>query len=319
MSTMLDQSVEKIDEFSERVEAIRRFNRLYTRRIGLLGEGHLDSPYSLTEARILYELAHKPAITARALCDALGLDQGYVSRILARFAKQGLVEKHLSPDDGRAQNLVLTKAGKKAFAALDMRAHAEIAALLRTKPETAQRRMVQSTRTLEGILDEPQRSSIFIRSPKAGDLGWIVYRHGVLYADEYGWGARFEALVAQIVADFGKNADPLRERCWVAERDGDIVGAVFLARDDDRTARLRLLYVEPEARGEGLGRRLVDLCIGFARDNGYRKLVLWTHDVLLSARKIYQAAGFRLIDSDSHRAFGKDVVSENWELDLAVP
>jgi len=316
---MLAQVPERKDDFHERVEAIRRFNRLYTSRIGLLQEGHLDSPYSLTEARILFELAQRSAMTAKALCDVLGLDQGYVSRILARFKKLGLIGKRVSSEDRRAQLIVLTKLGERTFSTLDLRAHSQIAALLRSKPEIAQRQIAEAAQALARNLGETESpaASIVIRPPEAGDLGWIVHRHGVLYAREYGWDASFEALVAEIVADFGKKADAARERCWIAERDGEILGAVFLVKDDEQTARLRLLYVEPAARGHGLGRQLTDLCVAYARDAGYRTLVLWTHDVLTAARKIYQNAGFHLVNQDAHRAFGKDVVSENWELDLA--
>ncbi|HEY0283064.1 MAG TPA: bifunctional helix-turn-helix transcriptional regulator/GNAT family N-acetyltransferase [Rhizomicrobium sp.] len=316
---MSDQPTELQDEFHEHIETIRRFNRLYTRRIGLLQKAHLGSPFSLTEARVLFELAHRASLTARDLCDLLALDQGYVSRILARFQKRGLISKRASAEDARAQCIALTASGRKSYAALDLRTRTAIAELLEGKPEAVQRDIAEAARTLERLLGEaPQKPApLVIRPPKPGDLGWIVHRHGVLYAREYGWDASFEALVAEIVADFGKKADAARERCWVAERDGEILGAVFLVKDDDQTARLRLLYVEPAARGQGLGRQLVELCVAFARDAGYWKIVLWTHDVLTAARKIYQKAGFRLVNRDAHRAFGKNVVSENWALDLA--
>ncbi|MDE2494948.1 MAG: GNAT family N-acetyltransferase [Alphaproteobacteria bacterium] len=313
------QVFDQKDEFHERVEAIRRFNRLYTSRIGLLQQGHLDSPYSLTEARILYELGQKPFMTARDLCEVLGLDQGYVSRILTRFQKQGLIGKRVSGEDARAQLIALTKTGEKIFSTLDLRSHAVIAAMLQEKSATAQREIAQAAQTLERHFGGVQRSQapIVIRPPQAGDLGWIVHRQAILYACEYGW--RIEGVVAEIVAAFEKSADPARERCWIAERDGEILGAVFLAKDDCMTGRLRLLYVESAARGQGLGRQLVELCIGFAREAGYSKVKLWTHTVLASARKIYQATGFRLTDTYTHNEFGKEVLSENWELDLTAP
>ncbi|MDE2264406.1 MAG: GNAT family N-acetyltransferase [Alphaproteobacteria bacterium] len=307
------------DKFHDRVDAIRRFNRLYTSRIGLLQQGHLDSPYSLTEARILYELGQRPGMTAREICAALDLDQGYVSRILARFQKQGLIGKRLSSEDARAQLIALTKAGEKAFSTLDLRSHAVIAAMLQDKSETAQHEIAEAARVLErhlsGKLLAP--APIVIRDPRPGDLGWIVHRQAILYAREYGW--RIEGVIAEIVAAFEKSADTTRERCWIAECDGEILGAVFLAKDDDETARLRLLYVEASARGRGLGRQLVGLCIGFAREAGYSKMKLWTHTVLESARKIYQSTGFRLVDTYTHSDFGKEVLSENWELDLTTP
>jgi DNA-binding MarR family transcriptional regulator/RimJ/RimL family protein N-acetyltransferase len=313
------QAAEQTDVFHRRVEAIRRFNRLYTSRIGLLQEGHLDSGHSLTEARILYELGQRPDMTAKELCGVLGLDQGYVSRILARFQKQELIGKRVSREDGRAQHIALTRSGQKSYATLDLRAHTAIAALLEGKPESAQRDIAEAAQTLERLLGEaPQKAApLVIRPPQPGDLGWIVHRHGVMIAREYGWDMSFEALVAEIVGAFGASPDPTRERCWIAERGGEILGSVFLAKDDDQTARLRLLYVEPAARGQGLGRRLVDLCVAFARDAGYRKLVLWTHEFQVTARNIYRAAGLRLVDREARHSFGKDVVSETWELNLA--
>lgn len=308
------------EDLSERVHTIRRFNRFYTQRIGLLQSRHLGTEFSLTEARILFELGQQPALTAKQLCDALGLDQGYVSRILSRFEKDGLISRQASKDDGRVQHIALTKAGRKVQTMLDTKASQAIAALLENKSENEQRELASAAQAFTHILgDEAQASGhpVIIRQPEPGDLGWIVYRHGVLYASEYGWDASFEGLTAEIVAAFAKNTDKARERCWVAECDGHILGAVFLVRDDDETARLRLLYVEPEARGQGVGRKLVELCINFARGAGYRRIVLWTHDVLVAARQIYRAYGFELIENDAHRAFGKDVVSEVWKLELA--
>lgn len=306
-----------VEPLPERIDAIRRFNRLYTRRIGLLQSSHLGTQYSLTEARVLFELGQRPAMTAKDLCGILELDQGYVSRILARFEKKGLISRRASDDDGRMQHVVLSKAGQKTYTVLDDKARDAIAALLDGKAEEDQRALASAARTFEDILrDEPSGSTMIIRPPRSGDLGWIVYRHGVLYAQEYGWDITFEGVVAEIITNFAKRNDPARERCWVAERNGEIVGAVFLVSDDAQTARLRLLYVEPSARGHGLGKQLVGQCVGFAREAGYRKIVLWTHDVLTSARKLYQEAGFRLIESEPRRSFGVDVVSEIWELEF---
>jgi DNA-binding MarR family transcriptional regulator/GNAT superfamily N-acetyltransferase len=312
---MLAEAPDGPDEFHDRVEALRRFNRLYTRRIGLLGEGHLDSPYSLTEARLLFELGQQPSLTARALCDLLSLDQGYASRILARFAKKGLIVRRASPQDGRAQEIALSTTGRKVFETLNLRSHSAIAGLLAAKSEAAQHEIAEAARTLERHLGDRAEGAIIIRGPRPGDLGWIVHRQAILYGREYGW--RIEGIIAEIVAAFEKSHDPVHERCWIAERDGEILGAVFLAKDDEITGRLRLLYVEESARGQGLGRRLVELCVGFAREAGYRKVKLWTHTVLASARKIYQAEGFRLVRTFTHAEFGKEVSSEDWELDLA--
>lgn len=314
VATMLAEDLN--DEFHDRVEAIRRFNRLYTRQIGLLGEGHLGSSYSLTEARILYELGQRPAITARELCGLLTLDQGYASRLLARFAKKGLITRRASAQDARAQEIALTKAGRKVFETLNQRSHATIAELLASKSEGAQHEIAEAARTLERHLGEQTQPPppIVIRGPRPGDLGWIVHRQAILYSRDYGW--RIEGVIAEIVAAFEKANDPVHERCWIAERDGEILGAVFVAKDDEATARLRLLYVEAEARGHGLGHQLVRLCVEFAREAGYRKMKLWTHTVLETARRIYRSQGFRLVETFTHGDFGKDVSSEHWELDL---
>ena len=313
---MSGEQSENTANFDGRVEAIRRFNRLYTARIGVLQKSHLGSGYALAEARILFELSQRPAMTATELCDGLGLDQGYVSRILARFEKRGLIARRARAADARVQAIALTGAGQKTYAALDARAHAAIAGLLRDKPEPEQRELADAARTFERILGDGARpeAPVVIRPPKPGDLGWVVHRHGILICKEFGWDMGFEAKIAEILGGFGKH--PGREQGWIAERDGQIMGSVFVMPDDGKTARLRVLYVEPKARGLGLGRQLVDLCVSFARAAGYEKLVLWTHEFQKSARRIYQAAGFALVSSDSAHHFGADVVSETWELGL---
>ena len=309
------QLTENRENFDDLVEAIRRFNRLYTARIGALQKSHLGSGYALTEARILYELSRRPAMTATELCDSLGLDQGYVSRILARFEKKGLIARRARAADARVQAIALTSAGQKTYADLDAKAHAAIADLIRGKPEPEQRALAEAARTFERILgNAPSEGPVVIRPLKPGDLGWVVHRHGVLICKEFGWDMGFEAKIAEILGGFGRH--PGREQGWIAERDGQTLGSVFVMPEDEQTARLRVLYVEPQARGLGLGRQLVDLCVSFARGSGYRRLVLWTHEFQKSARRIYQAAGFTLVGSESTHHFGADVVSETWELEL---
>jgi DNA-binding MarR family transcriptional regulator/N-acetylglutamate synthase-like GNAT family acetyltransferase len=305
-------------ELAERIAAVRRFSRFYTRRIGVLREGLHDSPFSLTEARVLYELAHRDGLTASQLAKELALDPGYLSRILRGFARRGLLQRTASDADGRQSLLALTKAGRSAFAPLDAASREEIGAMLAALSGPQQRRLVAAMLTIEGLLDADAgvREPYLLRSHQPGDIGWVTHRQGVLYAEEYGWDERFEALVAEIGAKFINEFDPARERCWIAERHGEIVGSVFLVKQSARVAKLRLLYVEPAARGLGIGRRLVDECIRFARQKGYRKLVLWTNDILVSARRIYQAAGFKLVAEERHRSFGHDLVGQNWELEL---
>lgn len=303
------------------VAAVRRFNRFYTRRIGALGHGHLESPYSLTEVRVLYELAHRDGLTATDLTRELGLDPGYASRLLARFAQRGLLRRDPSPTDGRSRRLRLTRRGRAEFARLDQRASAEVAEMLGELAPTERAQVVAAVSRVQSLLDPAAKATaseatVTLRRHRPGDMGWVVHRHGVLYAQEYGWDERFEALVARIAADFVDHFDPARERCWIAERDGEIVGSVFLVRQSARVAKLRLLLVEPSARGTGLGRRLVDECIAFARDAGYSKMVLWTNSVLTAARHIYERAGFTLVKSEKHRDFGPELVSETWALKL---
>jgi DNA-binding MarR family transcriptional regulator/N-acetylglutamate synthase-like GNAT family acetyltransferase len=302
------------------LDEVRRFNRFYTSRIGVLDEGLLDSPFSLTEVRVLYEIAHRDGATAARLADDLGIDRGYLSRMLRRFETQGLLRRMASAEDGRARLLELSARGRRTFSALNARQESEIAALLAPLTPVQQQRMVSAMTEIQRVLDAPasatERSHWILRPPMPGDLGWVVHRHGALYAKEYGYDEHFEALVAEIVAEFVKNLDPARERCWIAERNGEIAGSVFLVRKSQTVAKLRLLYVEPTARGWGIGGRLVDECIRFARQAGYRRMTLWTQSELVSARRIYEGAGFKLVARKPHRSYGKDLVAETWELRL---
>ena len=302
----------------ERVENVRRFNRFFTRRIGVLRGGLLHTSYSLTEARVLLEIAHRDAPTASELSRGLGLDPGYLSRTLAGLQQRGLIEKLRSEADGRRRPLSLTPAGKDAFSLLDARSREEVTEMLGELSEEDQRRLLGAMQVIEGALDKDFKFSgpFFLRTHEPGDMGWVVHRHGVLYAQEYGWDERFEALVARIVADFVNGYDPAKERCWIAEMDGEAVGCVFCVRGSETVAKLRLLLVEPKARGLGLGTRLVEECIRFARRAGYRSLTLWTNSVLDAARHIYEEQGFELAEEQEHRSFGKDLVGQNLELKL---
>jgi DNA-binding MarR family transcriptional regulator len=306
-------------EIDRRIGAVRRFNRFYTQRIGVLQDGLLSSPFSLTEVRVLYELAHRQQPTASELGKDLGLDAGYLSRILGGFERRGLIERRLSRTDGRRNLLSLTGAGRQAFAPLDERSRSEIGAMLRPLPAPGQRRLIAAMGTIERLLGAPPEPAApyLLRPHRPGDLGWIVHRHGVLYAEEYGLDERFEALVAKVAAEFVQSFDPRRERLWIAERDGAIVGSVLLVKESDEVGKLRLLLVEPEARGLGIGARLVEECERFARQAGYRKITLWTNSILHAARHIYEKAGYRLIAEEPHHSFGQDLVGETWELDLA--
>lgn len=302
----------------QRVDAVRSFNRFYTKQIGVLHEGLLGSPFSLTEVRVLYDLAHREQPTAADLVKELGVDAGYLSRILRSFERRGLVAKTRSTADGRQSLLSLTARGRKAFAPLNARSQAEVAAMLRPLTAIEQLRLVEAVRTIEALLGTRAEPKVpyLLRPPQPGDMGWIIHRHGVLYAQEYGWDETFEALVAEIAATFIQHFDPKRERCWVAEREGEIVGSVFLVQRSKTVAQLRLMYVEPKARGLGIGSRLVSECARFARQVGYRKIVLWTNSVLAAARHIYKKAGFRLVREAPHHSFGRDLVGETWELKL---
>ena len=292
--------------FESRVGAVRRFNRLYTRRIGVLEDGFLGSPYSLTQARVLYELAQRPTSTATEVAAELGLDHGYLSRILRGFIERGLVVKTASPDDRRQSLLSLTAKGRMAFAPLDEHSQNEVAVMLGALSVVDQERVVAAMRTIEGSLCEAPTPQIpyLLRTPRPGDMGWIVSRHGALYREEYGWDERLEALIAEIVASFVRNHDRERERCWIAERAGENVGSVLLVRETDEVARLRLLLVEPRARGLGIGARLVEEAVRFAREARYRKLTLWTHTVLTAARRVYERAGFSTTRAFDHEING---------------
>jgi DNA-binding MarR family transcriptional regulator/N-acetylglutamate synthase-like GNAT family acetyltransferase len=304
-----------------RIQAVRGFNRFYTRQVGALDRGLLHSRFSLAEARVLYELAHRDQATASDLARELRLDAGYLSRILRGFRRLRLTTTRIAPGDRRRALLTLTREGRAAFEELDRRSDAEVGAMLRRLDRVRQERLVNAMATVERLLDgQPHAAAAepyVLRLPESGDLGWVVHRHGLLYAEEYGWDERFEGLVAGVVADFVRGLDPRRQRCWIAEREGEVVGSVFVMRENDETARLRLLLVEPAARGLGIGRRLVDECIRFARQAGYRRLVLWTNDVLHSARRIYEAAGFTLVEREPHDLFGRGLVGETWELTLS--
>jgi DNA-binding MarR family transcriptional regulator/N-acetylglutamate synthase-like GNAT family acetyltransferase len=298
---------------------MRRFNRFYTRHIGVLNEGLLESPFSLTEARILYELARCSSPTATEIGQALGLDAGYLSRILRGFRQKGLLSRHASTEDGRRSLLGLTAAGRRAFARLDARSRDDCRGMLVELDAEDQRRLLQAMGAIERLLGgaAPAPSApVVLRSPLPGDYGWVVERHGAVYAQEYGWDASFEGLVAGIVARFAERHDPERERAFIAERGDERLGCVFLVRKSAAVAKLRLLLVEPRARGLGLGRRLVDECLRFARAAGYRKVTLWTNDILTAARSLYEKAGFRLVAREEHRSFGQDLVGETWELGL---
>jgi DNA-binding MarR family transcriptional regulator/GNAT superfamily N-acetyltransferase len=303
------------------VGAVRAFNRFYTQKIGVLDEGLLASAFSLAEVRVLWELAQRQAATATELGHDLGLDAGYLSRMLARLAARRLVTRRPAPADKRRLQLSLSASGRRVFHALDVRSADEIERLLRPLDNGGRRALVSAMEKIESLLGGKLASSLapapyLLRGPQPGDLGFIVHRHGVLYAEEYGWDARFEALVAGIVAGFVAHYDRARERCFVTERDGAVVGSVFVVKKTQRVAKLRLLYVEPSARGLGIGARLVDECVRFARAAGYRQLELWTQSVLTAARRVYERAGFTRVASGRHRSFGKSLVAQTYRLAL---
>lgn len=306
------------NDLAPRVESVRRFNRFYTRQIGALSDHILKSQFSLAEARVIYELAQREKTTATELGGELGMDAGYLSRMLAAFKKRGLISRKPSETDGRQSFIWLTEKGRKAFTELNAHSHNEIEALIGRLTPSDRNRLVEAMRVIEEALGArpEQKIPYIIRQHRPGDMGWVTHRHGVIYNEEYGWDEEFEALVAEITAKFIRNYDPKRERCWIAERGGEIVGSVFLVKKSKTVAQLRLLLVEPSARGMGIGKRLVDECVRFARQTGYQKIMLWTNSLLDAARHIYQEAGFRLVEEEPHHSFGHDLVGQNWELKL---
>jgi DNA-binding MarR family transcriptional regulator/GNAT superfamily N-acetyltransferase len=300
-----------------RIDAVREFNRMYTKVIGVLDEGLLSSPYSLTEVRVLFELAHRGSTEVGVLRRALGLDAGYLSRLLAKFDSAGLITRDRSTRDGRQQVAELTAEGKEVFAGLDERSSEQVRGLLGGLTEDNQRRVVQAMDVIRVQLGErPRPETVVLRPPRPGDLGWVVHRHGALYAAEYGWSGEFEALTAQVIADFLRHNDPSREAAWIAEVRGEPAGSVLCVRKDEQTAKLRLLLVEPSARGHGVGARLVRECVAFARAADYRAMELWTVDVLVSARRIYQHEGFQLVEETREHLFGHDLTGQTWRLAL---
>ena len=299
------------------ISSVRAFNRFYTRQLGVLGQRLLESPFSLSEARVLYELAHRDGAAAREIGTELDLDPGYLSRIVQKFGDDGLITRKPLPADRRQYQLSLTAKGRQAFAKLDRSSHEDVAKTLRPLSEADRRRLTAAMSTIEGLFGSTRApTTATLREPRPGDMGFVVQSHGARYASEYGFDSSFEALVAEIAAKFLNSFDASRERCWIAEIDGAPVGSVFLVRHDDEIAKLRLLLVEPAGRGHGLGRRLVGECIAFARACGYRKITLWTQSILTAARKIYQDAGFELVASEPHRSFGQSLIGETWEMEL---
>jgi DNA-binding MarR family transcriptional regulator/GNAT superfamily N-acetyltransferase len=301
------------------VASVRSFNRFYTKQIGLLRKGYLDSPFSLAEVRVLYEVAHRTSPIASQISKELDLDAGYLSRVLANFEKRGLISRKPG-SDARQSHLSLTARGRRAFTALEDKTQTHAGQMLAKLSDADRNRLVDAMRTIQRLLGgqtEPNRSYV-LRPHQPGDIGWVIHRHGALYAAEQGWDERFEALVAQIAAKFVRNFDPRRERCWIAEQEGAILGSIFLVKKSARVAQLRMLLVEPSARGLGLGKRLVDECVRFAREAGYKKITLWTQSDLLAARGIYAKAGFRLVKRQPIRDFGAELVSETWDLDLTL-
>jgi len=299
------------------VDVIRAFNRFYTRKIGVI-DGTASSPFSLAEARVLYELAHRERPTATDIRKELGLDAGYMSRILREFEHRKLVTRERSKTDEREKFLSLTAKGRRAFVSLDERSNRDVAAMLEELSPAARKELVDSAQAIRRLLgDKPEpKIPYLLRQHQPGDMGWIVHRQAILYAEEYGWDETYEALAAEIVAQFIKNYDPKHERCWIAEKDGARVGAVFVAKASEEVAKLRLLHVEPGARGCGIGKRLVEECVRFARNAGYQKITLWTQSILHAARHIYKQLGFRVVNEEQHHSFGKDLTAETWELSL---
>jgi DNA-binding MarR family transcriptional regulator/GNAT superfamily N-acetyltransferase len=304
------------DSLEARIAAVRRFSRFYTRELGLLRESLVDAGFSLTESRVLYELAHRDQVTASELAADLDLDHGYLSRILRRFGEDGLLRKTRAADDGRQSLITITAKGRKAFAPLNKGSHDQVAALLGRLGEAEQARVVGAMGTVEQLLGDAAAPAIVLRPHRPGDMGWVTSANATLYAQEYGWDISYEALVGKITAEFIEKFDPARERCWIAEMNGERVGSVFCVAKTPEIAKLRLLIIDPRARGRGLGKRLVEECMRFAKQSGYRRMTLWTQSILTAARGIYAKAGFELVAEEPHHSFGVDLIGETWERDL---
>jgi len=318
MSSAIPCSPPSLPDFDQEVTAVRGFNRFYTRKLGVLDQHLLNSPFSLSEARVMYELAHRDDAAAKDIGVELGLDAGYLSRIVQNFEENGLITRKPLPADGRQYRIGLTAKGRQAFAKLDRSSHDEVAAMLGQLGEADRARIVQAMATIEHVLAPRAgaRPGFLLRSHRPGDIGWVVSRHGAVYAQEYGWDISFEALVAEITAQFIRCFDPAREHCWIGEIDGEPVGSIFLVKASDEVAKLRLLLVDKKARGLGVGRALTEQCIRFARETGYRSITLWTQSILVAARDIYQRAGFVRVATEPHHSFGVDLVGETWEMKL---
>jgi DNA-binding MarR family transcriptional regulator/GNAT superfamily N-acetyltransferase len=302
----------------KRIDAVRKFNRFYTKQIGALNEGLLKSRFSLTEMRVLYELYAGNNLTAGDLAKSLSLDPAYLSRLLKRFKSEGLLKTERSANDGRQRILTFTTEGRQAFTPFIQASRDEVATVLAPLSDASQIRLLAAMNYIASTLDPTggKPDPVIIRSHRPGDIGWVIHRHGALYAQEYGFDTSFEALVASVGSDFLSNFDPEYEHCWIAERNDEILGSVFLVRKDETTAQLRLLYVEPTARGLGVGRKLVDECLHFARRKSYKSMTLWTNSILHAAIHLYKEAGFELVDEEAHHSFGQDLVGQNWELEL---
>jgi DNA-binding MarR family transcriptional regulator/N-acetylglutamate synthase-like GNAT family acetyltransferase len=310
--------VEPLIESEGRIAAVRAFTRFYTRKFGVLDQHLLKSPFSLSEARVLYELAHRDELAAKEIGIELGLDPGYLSRIVQNFDEKGLITRKPLPTDRRQFRLSLTAKGRQAFAKLNQSSHDEVAAMLAPLSDHESRRLTDAMATIEDLLEPParERAPFLLRSHRVGDMGWVISSQASAYAEEYGWNIGYEALVAEICAQFIRNYDASREHCWIAEAGGEPVGSIFLVKGTNEVAKLRLLLVEKKARGLGVGRALVEQCIRSAREKGYRKMTLWTQSILVAARKIYEQVGFRRVAEEKHHSFGVDLVGETWEMKL---
>jgi DNA-binding MarR family transcriptional regulator/N-acetylglutamate synthase-like GNAT family acetyltransferase len=307
-----------MSQSGDQVQAVRAFNRFYTRKLGIIEPKLLHSAFTLQEARIIYEIAHRPTCTATDLTRDLGLDPGFLSRTLQALQRRQIVTRKPSKDDGRVNELSLTAKGRAASAELERRSREEIGSLLNSLEDSQRAAVVQAMTTIERALERPAEkpAAFFLRSHRPGDIGWVISSQAKAYAEEYGWDISYEALVAEICAQFIKTYDASREHCWIAEAGGEPVGSIFLVKGSDDVAKLRLLLVEKKARGLGVGRALVEQCVRAAREKGYKKMTLWTQSILVAARSIYQAAGFRRVKEEPHHSFGVDLVGETWELDL---